>query len=391
MALQINGIILDELSADPGSPTDGQIWYNTTEDRFKCSRGGSVESFSDLDELTAHIADSANPHTTTLEQARTAGNTVSGPIDMGGNLLNNVATPVALTDAATAGYVTDQINQKLQGLDWQESVIDKDLATPPGSPTTGDRYIVASGGTGAWVGQDDAIAEWDGTAWVFATPNEGFMTRVMDEDIFYLYDGAAWGQFLSITDHGALSGLADDDHTQYTRADGTRAFTGSQSFGGFNITNVGTVDGVDVSAHAARHITGGADEIDGDQIDIDFTPSNYTPSITPTEVSNLDHLSAHLAGIDDALVAAAGGLTTKAGSVAAGSFTGNPKQATVAFSTAFPSTPTVTATAEVSTGNRRFNVNVLSVTTTGFTLDLGTNVTTNLLSVKWQAIAVGES
>ena len=29
-----------------------------------------------------------------------------------------------------------------------------------------------------------------------------------------------------VTDHGALTGLTDDDHTQYTLADGTRAFTG---------------------------------------------------------------------------------------------------------------------------------------------------------------------
>jgi len=29
-----------------------------------------------------------------------------------------------------------------------------------------------------------------------------------------------------VTDHGALSGLSDDDHTQYIKADGTRAFTG---------------------------------------------------------------------------------------------------------------------------------------------------------------------
>lgn len=28
-----------------------------------------------------------------------------------------------------------------------------------------------------------------------------------------------------VTDHGALTGLGDDDHTQYSRADGTRAFT----------------------------------------------------------------------------------------------------------------------------------------------------------------------
>src|SRR3990167_5475796 len=33
-------------------------------------------------------------------------------------------------------------------------------------------------------------------------------------------------------DHGGLGGLADDDHTQYIRVDGTRAFLGSQSLGG---------------------------------------------------------------------------------------------------------------------------------------------------------------
>lgn len=32
------------------------------------------------------------------------------------------------------------------------------------------------------------------------------------------------------TDHGALSGLADDDHTQYLRTDGGRACTGTQEF-----------------------------------------------------------------------------------------------------------------------------------------------------------------
>lgn len=33
-----------------------------------------------------------------------------------------------------------------------------------------------------------------------------------------------------VSDHGALTGLSDDDHTQYTLADGTRAFTGTQTF-----------------------------------------------------------------------------------------------------------------------------------------------------------------
>jgi len=39
-------------------------------------------------------------------------------------------------------------------------------------------------------------------------------------------------------DHGGLSGLGDDDHTQYILADGTRAFTGNQSMGSNLLTSV---------------------------------------------------------------------------------------------------------------------------------------------------------
>lgn len=39
-------------------------------------------------------------------------------------------------------------------------------------------------------------------------------------------------------DHGGLSGLLDDDHTQYILVDGTRAFTGDQSMGGFKLTGL---------------------------------------------------------------------------------------------------------------------------------------------------------
>lgn len=42
-------------------------------------------------------------------------------------------------------------------------------------------------------------------------------------------------------DHGSIGGLTDDDHPPYILVAGTRAFTGNQSFGDFNITNVGTI------------------------------------------------------------------------------------------------------------------------------------------------------
>lgn len=117
-------------------------------------------------------------------------------------------------------------------------------------------------------------------------------------------------------DHGALTGLGDDDHTQYLLVSGTRAMTGGLDMGGNAITNVGNVDGVDVSAHASRHISAGADEIDGDQIDIDWNPTNYTPTTSPTEVTSLDHLTAHLAGIDAELAGGGSGDVTAAANLA---------------------------------------------------------------------------
>jgi hypothetical protein len=45
-----------------------------------------------------------------------------------------------------------------------------------------------------------------------------------------------------VTDHGALTGLADDDHTQYLLVNGTRAMTGTLDTAGHGITMVNTVN-----------------------------------------------------------------------------------------------------------------------------------------------------
>jgi fructose-specific component phosphotransferase system IIB-like protein len=64
-----------------------------------------------------------------------------------------------------------------------------------------------------------------------------------------------------VTDHGALSGLADDDHTQYLLANGSRAMSGNLDMNGNDIVSLDTVNGVVVEAHASRHQPGGADAI----------------------------------------------------------------------------------------------------------------------------------
>jgi hypothetical protein len=64
-----------------------------------------------------------------------------------------------------------------------------------------------------------------------------------------------------VTVHSALSGLSADDHTQYLLTTGSRAMSGGLNMGTYAITNVGNVDGVDVSAHASRHNPGGVDAL----------------------------------------------------------------------------------------------------------------------------------
>jgi len=139
-------------------------------------------------------------------------------------------TPTANAHLATKSYV----DSVAQGLDWQDSVLDKDLNTPPASPSTGDRYIVGSSPTGDWSGRTNDVAEWNGSSWDFTTPNEGFACWVEDEDALYVFNGTSWVQFGSTLDHGALQGLSDDDHPQYlntTRGD-ARYYTQTQLDGG---------------------------------------------------------------------------------------------------------------------------------------------------------------
>ena len=64
------------------------------------------------------------------------------------------------------------VNRALMDIDalLNTGVIDHSLATPPGSPSTGDVYIVAASATGDWAGQDGNIAYFDGI-WYFITPN----------------------------------------------------------------------------------------------------------------------------------------------------------------------------------------------------------------------------
>jgi hypothetical protein len=96
--------------------------------------------------------------------------------------------------------------------------------------------------------------------------------------------------------HGNLLQLEDDDHQQYLLVDGTRAMSGDLPMGGNNITGVGTVDGVDVSAHASRHLPSGADPLTTAAPAANLTASTSNAVGTANSLARSDHSHAITTG-----------------------------------------------------------------------------------------------
>ena len=67
----------------------------------------------------------------------------------------------------------------------------RSTSTPPGSPATGDLYIIGGSPTGAWTGYSGKLAYFD-QVWRFIIPNEGMMLWVADEDSVYIFNGSNW-------------------------------------------------------------------------------------------------------------------------------------------------------------------------------------------------------
>lgn len=100
-----------------------------------------------------------------------------------------------------SGWNTDMDDNLFKiGTVLQLSILDRDLTAPPGSPANGDRYIVASGATGAWAGQDGNVAVWDAAAaaWRFYVPAIGWLAYIEDEQVLSAYKSTGWSAGIAI-------------------------------------------------------------------------------------------------------------------------------------------------------------------------------------------------
>ncbi|MFK8252220.1 DUF2793 domain-containing protein [Ancylobacter terrae] len=118
----------------------------------------------------------------------------------------NLALPL-LAAAQAQKHVTH--NEALIRLDalTQLAVLDADRTVPPGSPTAGDRHLVAATAGGDWSGHDGEIALREGTGWLFLVPRAGWRAHVQAEGRTIVFDGVSWTDSLAAGASGAAIAL----------------------------------------------------------------------------------------------------------------------------------------------------------------------------------------
>ncbi|MCY4179227.1 MAG: DUF2793 domain-containing protein, partial [Litoreibacter sp.] len=86
------------------------------------------------------------------------------------------------------------VNEALARIDAvvQISAVSRSLATPPANPSEADTYLVALGGTDAWLGADGEIASFINGGWHFVSPVRGWRVWIDDEALNVSFDGAEW-------------------------------------------------------------------------------------------------------------------------------------------------------------------------------------------------------
>jgi hypothetical protein len=99
------------------------------------------------------------------------------------------ADPLTMNLYVYSGKTLADANVGGGGSEFQDSVFTR-TPTPPVAPVEGDRYLITAPATGVWVGEEDKIATFNGTIYVFTTPTNGMSVKVDDEDNALLhYEG----------------------------------------------------------------------------------------------------------------------------------------------------------------------------------------------------------
>jgi hypothetical protein len=348
-----------------------------------------IDTRATITDLNNHLNDTTDAHDASAISVVPSGNLSSTDvqaalvelqtdIDNGGtNLTNHINNP---TDAHDASAISVVPSGNLSSTDVQAALVE----------LQGD---IDSINLNAQEAAQDAIG---------AAINAG-----TQDGISVVYDDANDKIDFTNTDKGSIAVTAHvalpDPHTQYLFVSGTKPMSGNLNLGANAITNVTTVNGVTVEAHASRHLPNGADPL---ATGIPSTIGTANSTGIANAFARQDHVHDHGSQTDPTHHAVAtptangfmsstdktkldgisGQRIFKSGNVAASAFTGAPRTASVTFVTPMPNTNyAITITGEDSRSWRYQNKTV-----NGFTINSGANGALTG-EVSWIAISNGET
>jgi len=104
---------------------------------------------------------------------------------------DRLALPEIAADQALKHVTHNEALLALDGL-VQATVVDAGTLAPPAAPAAGDCHIVGAGASGAWAGQDNAIAAWSAAGWRFFVPRAGWQVFDVATSVQLFWSGSAW-------------------------------------------------------------------------------------------------------------------------------------------------------------------------------------------------------
>lgn len=198
----------------------------------------------------------------------------------------NLVLPYIQASQAQKHVTHNEAIRLLDGM-VQLAVLSRVLTAPPGSPVDGDRYIVASGATGAWASWDLNVAFWIDGAWVRLIPRVGWIAYSVADAAHYAWNGSAWVAFgggggstftdaaFTLTDDAdatkiakfQLSGITTGTTRTFSLPDttstlavlaATQTFTGTTTFSGTFTVSAATGTLVSSTGTATANVGSGA-------------------------------------------------------------------------------------------------------------------------------------
>ena len=201
-----------------------------------------------------------------------------------------MTTPRLGAPELTAGQATPEttVNEQIRYVEQGAghfSIKDRNLATPPGSPADGDRYIVASSGTGAWSGHDGDIAFYMNTAWVFINVTEGMTFWVEDENALLVATSAStFDAIVSGNPTESLIIACSDETTALTAGSAKVTFRMPYAF---TLSAVrASLTGATTTGTITVDINESATTILSTKLTIDATEKTSTTAATPAVISD---------------------------------------------------------------------------------------------------------